>query len=397
MLKLTRLKLHKFPRVAPGTELSFNGGHNILLGINGSGKTTLLKLIARVVSGDFSDLNTASFDLEYDLVDGQNAYQIHVRHPHADDSGEDEPSETTLTCTREGLGPITFVHRLNTITEQQTAKIVSEALVSPLSLVPLGGQAALIFFERYGLQPHFPYIQVERMDEGTHWLTSVTDAAELDVIEPHTHRSGAPSRFKNLILQLLHGRPDRDVHVVESHDLPFLAQYAQILGFSAVSLQFELRRRERVEPHHNRWRYVFGDFRVRLTKPDGTRLTHHELSFGQQRLLGFFYYCAMHRDVIIADELCNGMHHAMIDRCLDEIGERQAFLATQNPLLLDSIGFADEEEVRRTFILCATTVEQDREQMTWRNMTSAEAAQFYRDYTVGISHVNEILRSWGLW
>jgi len=35
--------------------------------------------------------------------------------------------------------------------------------------------------------------------------------------------------------------------------------------------------------------------------------------------------------------------------------------------------------------------------MVWRNMTAEEAKNFFRDYQVGISHVNDILRSWGLW
>ena len=81
----------------------------------------------------------------------------------------------------------------------------------------------------------------------------------------------------------------------------------------------------------------------------------------------------MHPEVIVADELTNGMHHAMIGQCIDLIGERQAFLATQNPLLLDNLpGFTSAEQVQSTFILCTTERENDRERMVWRNMTAEE-------------------------
>lgn len=76
----------------------------------------------------------------------------------------------------------------------------------------------------------------------------------------------------------------------------------------------------------------------------------------------------------------------------------QAFLATQNPLLLDHLSFASAEEVQRTFLLCDVRDEADGQQTTlWRNMTSEEADEFFKDYQVGIQHVNDILRTRGLW
>ena len=62
MLKLKRLKIHKFRNVKPGVELEFNHGFNILLGRNGSGKTTLLKLISMIVHSDLSELAQEEFD-----------------------------------------------------------------------------------------------------------------------------------------------------------------------------------------------------------------------------------------------------------------------------------------------------------------------------------------------
>lgn len=53
------------------------------------------------------------------------------------------------------------------------------------------------------------------------------------------------------------------------------------------------------------------------------------------------------------------MHHAMIGQCIDLVGERQAFLATQNPLLIDSLGFSSLEEAQRTFVLCSSEHDED--------------------------------------
>lgn len=179
-------------------------------------------------------------------------------------------------------------------------------------------------------------------------------------------RSGLRSThppFEEFVLEQLFDSTEQDVHQIDANRLPFLQAAATALGCTSAFLQFDLKHKERSEPHEF-FRYTFADFRFRFVKADGTRLTHHELSYGQQRLLAFHFYAAMHPQVIVADELTNGLHHAMIDQC---------------------------------FILCSTERENGRERMVWRNMTAQESENFYRDYKVGISHVNDILRSWGLW
>jgi recombinational DNA repair ATPase RecF len=59
MLKLKRLKIHKLPRVKPGTELVFSDGINVLLGLNGTGKTTLLEVLVAVLNGQFEKFDRA--------------------------------------------------------------------------------------------------------------------------------------------------------------------------------------------------------------------------------------------------------------------------------------------------------------------------------------------------
>jgi len=67
-VRLKRLKIEKYRNVAPGTELVFNDGFNVLLGKNGTGKTTLLRLIAMVVTGEFGHLKDDDLGLEYELA-----------------------------------------------------------------------------------------------------------------------------------------------------------------------------------------------------------------------------------------------------------------------------------------------------------------------------------------
>jgi hypothetical protein len=129
----------------------------------------------------------------------------------------------------------------------------------------------------------------------------------------------------------------------------------------------------------------------------GDFITHDRLSYGQKRLLTFFYYLASNPDIVIADELVNGLHHQWITACIDAIGERQAFLTSQNPLLLDYLPFTSAEQVQKSFILCKSEQQQgSRPRWTWENMSDEAAASFFSAYEVGIEHVSEILQSQGL-
>ena len=82
---------------------------------------------------------------------------------------------------------------------------------------------------------------------------------------------------------------------------------------------------------------------------------------------------------------------------MNALGGRQAFLASQSPVLLDHLVFTSVADVKETFILCRSEAAGESERMVWRNLTDAEAALFYRDYKVGIEHVGELLRTHGLW
>jgi hypothetical protein len=117
----------------------------------------------------------------------------------------------------------------------------------------------------------------------------------------------------------------------------------------------------------------------------------------QKRLLSFLYYSACNPDIVIADELVNGLHYEWIEACLEEIQDRQSFLTSQNPILLDMLPIESAEDVRRSFILCSNEVHDGCGQMVWKTMSEQRAEGFFRAYETQALQVSEILRTNDLW
>jgi hypothetical protein len=175
--------------------------------------------------------------------------------------------------------------------------------------------------------------------------------------------------------------------------LAFLDRAAHVLGYDSASARFDV---ERLSPDPSQKIVRLSNLRFFFKRP-GEEISHDLLSYGQKRLLAFFAHADASDDVIIADELVNGLHHEWITACLDEIGDRQAFLTSQNPLLLDFLRFDSVEEVRRTFILCERAQGESGAQLVWRNPTEEEAESFFLAYQTGIQRVSDILLTKGLW
>ena len=138
-----------------------------------------------------------------------------------------------------------------------------------------------------------------------------------------------------------------------------------------------------------------GNLRFLFTHRGGWKISEKQLSYGQKRMLAFMHYLATVSSVAVADELVNGLHHRWIRACIEALGQRQVFLTSQNPLLLDYLSFQSPEEVRSTFVLCSW--EKGPEQMVWENMSQEAAADFFDSYKVGFQQVGEVLQSKGLW
>jgi hypothetical protein len=203
------------------------------------------------------------------------------------------------------------------------------------------------------------------------------------------------SSIKQRLTRELEANPATDRIVLRDRDagMNFLSRAVRLLGFASGEVRLQRTAREAGPPEH----IEFGDLQFYFVRRDGSEIDGSRLSYGQKRLLSFYYYLDCSDDCVVADELVNGMHHEWIEACLEDIGARQSFLTSQNPLLLDYLGFDSAEEVLSSFVLCRSQLQGKREHLHWENMTPEDAEGFFQAYQVGIQHVSEILRTRGLW
>jgi hypothetical protein len=211
------------------------------------------------------------------------------------------------------------------------------------------------------------------------------------------HNTSIPTSFWGKLEPLYQNDPNASRFLFSDRELGFLASAVRIMGFASGQAHIDvLARRFRSETLDD---VEFGNltFRFQFEEDGVDMISHDRLSYGQKRLLTFFCYLDMCPDVVIADELVNGLHHAWITAAVAAMGARQAFLTSQNPLLLDYIPITSAEEVRRTFVLCRGEPRKGRPGWIWENMTEEDARELFSAYEVGVEHVSEILQSRGLW
>lgn len=434
MVKLSWLQVNKFRSVKPGTRLTFNPGYNVLLGQNGTGKTTLLNLVAAAVRSDFADYKDEEFDLSYEVVSDTAAATISVRNeirtlsvpsgfggiPRLKLGGFG--SEEVLRSTALSVTALVFNNQTGLQVkldiggnrgsaqrkDGQTPGTTFELDFSTPENLPLWillvsglaqwGHAASVsqdsFPEIFDL---FLGIKASRFDESLEYFNNFGELG-LQLIRKPDGRiisSGnlVPSGATRDRLNSLAGdRWGADRYVLTDSDLPFLKQTTQLLDFESAEAIIELKdssKHEQDEIMH------LGNLRFYFSHRGGWKISEKMLSYGQKRMLAFMHYLATARSVVIADELVNGLHHRWIRACFEQLGQRQVFLTSQNPLLLDYLSFQSPEEVRSAFVLCRW--EKGPEQMVWENMSPEAAQDFFDSYKVGFQQVGELLQSKGLW
>jgi hypothetical protein len=238
-----------------------------------------------------------------------------------------------------------------------------------------------------------------RLDESLEFFKKVTSAekpdGELIVSDDGWSQSFlAPLFIPRHVVEILERSydPKKPDYSLMQSDLSFLAALNELMGFNASDLRMDVavqsRRAQNVQINNLLFRFRW---------KDDTFVTHHQLSYGQKRLVSFFYYLACNPIAVIADELVNGLHHRWITASIEAIGQRQAFLTSQNPLLLDYVPITSAEEVRRSFVLGRGEPREGRPGWIWENMSEEDARELFSAYGVGIEHVSEILQSRGLW
>ncbi len=441
MIKLKRLKINRYRNVEP-CELVFSDRFNILLGPNGAGKTTLLNLISKVLRtnlGDTSDPFSIEVELSFpggtlsgkiesfeETKEAQEGLLLALRTEVAAQLGSSQAQrapllEIQLSCdkppsvvkvSRTDAGIAIIVNDVPTPTKMPMAFLERGSLLYKV--------VALANTEAQGV-PSFRTNEIEnvaRFDESLDGFraltarqdnTSVVSAEFRPLLQYMKTNKGSTRPTTNLafsrdsivptsVTQLLKDRFTDETTDISFGDnnLKFLSEACRLLGLRSATGKLELTGKRTSKPLEADI-YEFSNLRLLFTRKDGSIFQDQHLSYGQKRLLTFLYYLEANPSIVIADELVNGLHHAWIKECMEAIGDRQAFLTSQNPLLLDYLFFDSVEQVKESFILCRTEPVGDSEKMIWRNLTDDEAAMFYSAYKVGIEHVGEILRTRGLW
>lgn len=456
MVKLKRLKISKFRHVEP-TELFFDDRYNVPLGINGSGKTTLLKLISACLRSDFSEYKEEVLGVEYELWAGEGRFIVSVSSRRGDpmppiglptldaspslalgELGRSPPVEFSVTISFSFTSGPTFIakathgHIAVSIDGQQDAHEAAGVTLTdgPFFVRILFTAISLLESSWIDLRPQTPWGNLlgirasYRFDESLELLQEITlrgslasgfpVAVRMVFVIPHGDSSASLSStgpFFPKGFLVTHRQADEvkkaSTVTFTSEDAVlgfeaglakprsnFLASFARVAGFAKVELVLRVLQSEATDEEE---KFSLGLAAFRFHGKSGGSISHELLSYGQKRLLSFFYYVACNDEAIVADELVNGLHHAWIEACLDAIGERQAFLTSQNPILLDFIPPASPEEAQRRFIRCVPKEGEGRDVITWRNLTHEEAEELCANYAAGVQQLSDLLRIQGLW
>lgn len=424
------MKIHQFRHVEP-CELRFSETYNVLLGLNGTGKTTLLELISAALRFNFSKMKKEAFFIEYEIAAPEGTILARVRNeeppPSRPGSGVDAPFAERLLTSEPAYRPSAELvvsdaagKRLFAVKLDQSGaafdianKTTTDEYLRANSMYKDGLLNGIIVF----VIPHDgaesaswlspianAWEHVRRFDEALGFLRTITGTSTGFRLYKRTDetsfamvltRSAIPaSSLAELRRQLGKGGPAGPVVTITDEHDKLLSQIATMLGFKKVELRLSHLKTEMKGAAEVR---SFGDLRFMLERDDGSVVPHTLLSYGQKRALSFLYYLAMNPATVIADELVDGLHHSWIVDAIEAIGTRQAFLASQNPLLLDYLEFDSTEKVRQSFVQCRLKKGKKGERMIWSNMSEYDADRFFDAYQVGLQHVSEILRTKGLW
>ena len=440
MVKLRRLKIERYRNVEP-CDLRFSDGLNVVLGQNGAGKTTLLNLISKVLRTNLADTSDPfAIEIELTFPGGSLSGRIATREQEV--TREDRESMSGSAVFRFGrsgepvqslMPDIEFVMRLDeldkdiSIRRDQSTVLWEERsgdrsfkrteVIESFGTRGLLAQLVLpvvALLAKEGVLEIFRAMQYPvRFDEGLDVYRTVTARADepgssASDLVPEWFVTSAPEAKESFFSGTVGLAPENlgtgsltraaaaslASAVVPHSDLAFLTSTVRLLDLQSAEARLELVEKQ-VSPGVAF--FIFGNLKFWFTRKDGSIFQDHQLSYGQKRLLTFLYYLDCNPSFVIADELVNGMHHRWIEECVTAMGGRQAFLTSQNPLLLDYLAFDSALQVKSSFVVCQTELRDGRERMIWRNFTDDEADMFYSAYRVGIEHVGEILRTRGLW
>lgn len=422
-LRLRSLKVHAFRDVRPGTELRFGDGFHLILGKNASGKSTLLELLAAVSTLNFRSVffTETPFHIEASLELGRISCHYEIRRtfePQRVKSAGDryldlpprDETEVLVHFNHPGAPLSQWVRArtgedLRIFTEDPSndeAKSVSFKLAGGIDPLALSVAWALSFGATveldgtYRVHPDVwpDYLRFSKrpgigapFDEAIGALQAIV-GGELSIVRGDTFRSTSPWLPPALDFDGRGEPVTRDLA-----DDPLLRNAVEHLGYDGANLYFG--------PGAARnygWSYSAPS--LQFFRNGKAVRRHDQLSFGQQRLFSFAWYLACSPDVAFADELVNGLHAEWIDWCIDAIGDRQCFLTSQNPILVDAVPLRSKEDLLRGIILCEAVHDaaRDTTELSWRQIDDREAELIARALQGSrLDLLSDLLHALDLW
>jgi energy-coupling factor transporter ATP-binding protein EcfA2 len=422
-LRLRSLKVHAFRDVRPGTELRFGDGFHLILGKNASGKSTLLELLAAVSVLDFRRPFFAEtpFHVEASFDVGKISFHMELRRTfepqrvktvgdqYLDLPPRDE-AEMTIRLEHPGVplcrwvrartGEDLRVFTKDPVTEedQGTSRMLlgrADPLRLPVATVLSFGAILQIDGASWMRPEAWPvFLSISEhpgtgapFDEALGTLQAMVGGG-LTIVRGEGYRSPTPWLPPPLDFDAK-GEPV----TVDLSNHPLLKAAIGQLGYDDAKAYFGPG-----APGNSTFRYSSPSFQLfRGGKPVRR---HDQLSFGQQRLFSFAWYLACNPDVAIADELVNGLHSDWIDWCVETLRDRQCFLTSQNPILVDTVPFGSVEQIKRGIILCESVhdAERDAVELRWRQLDDRESELIAR--ALGQSRLDllsDLLHALDLW
>ena len=419
-LRLRSLKIHEFRDVRPGTELHFGDGFHLVLGKNGSGKSTLLQLLAAVSVLDFRGpfFEGTPFHLEADIEIGALSLHAEIRRAFAS-NGVSEEADSSLNEQAEILIRIRHPEERGDIwahartgeglrfflLDPMLGRDEAPYRIGPLPNGPLGVSLNMFLHE---LRSQFVERPTLSANVRPAWLrvavqpgTGVVFDESLGVLHIIAGREltldrGFPFRYvdrENWLPRSLEFNATGEPVSLPLKNNPLLKDAISQLGFDDAKAHFGPAATIR-----NGYRYSSPSFQF-FHKGKAVR-RHDQLSFGQKRLFSFAWYLACNPDIAIADELVNGLHSDWIDWCVQTLSDRQSFLTSQNPILVDSIPFRSADDIRRGIILCET-VHNDAtgsNELCFRQLDDAETDLLTRAFEQSrLDLLSDLLHALELW
>ncbi len=424
-LRLRSLKIHEFRDVRPGTDLQFGDGFHLVLGKNGSGKSTLLQLLAAVSVLNFRGtfFEGTPFHLEADIDIGALSLHVEIRRAF-DSNGVSEEVDSSLNEQAEILirirhpeergdiwahartgGQLRFSLLEPKLGRDETPYDIGAVSNQPLPNGPLGVSLNLLL---HHLRIQFDEGRTLGPNVRPAWLrvavqpgTGVVFDESLGVLHIIAGREltldrGFPFRYvdsENWLPRSLDFNATGEPVSLPLKDNALLKDAISQLGFDDAKAHFGPAATIR-----NGYRYSSPSFQF-FHKGKAVR-RHDQLSFGQKRLFSFAWYLACNPDVAIADELVNGLHSDWIDWCVQTLSDRQSFLTSQNPILVDSIPFRSADDIRRGIILCET-VNNDAvgsNELCFRQLDDAETDLLTRAFEQSrLDLLSDLLHALELW